>query len=64
MGLLANGTKWIGGFEGRCLLGGQHIYIYIYHYTLYYAYYYIMILYHYIYIYIYSFVKYVQVVRT
>ena len=29
-GLLTNDIKWMGGFEGRCLLGGQRIYIYIY----------------------------------
>ena len=29
MGLLANDIKWMGGFEGWCLLGGHYIsYIY------------------------------------
>jgi hypothetical protein len=28
-GLLANDKKWMGGFEGRCWLGGQYLY-YIY----------------------------------
>ena len=59
MGLLANDTKWIGGFEGRCLLGGQHIYTYIIYIILGILFYYDIIS-----IYIYSFVKYVQVVRT